>query len=144
VAIIVVATASTPDPDLSDNSASAKAEIDPFTPLPGTDLAARLSVIPDRVSVGDPIRINLVVVNLGLGVARNVRATFSVDGPVQASEGEGEVEPGDLGSGGRYESELIGAVNGTGTLTAAASVTTDSTDPNPANNTVTLTTTVLG
>jgi Domain of unknown function DUF11 len=130
-------------------------------------------VIPAHVSVGEPIRIKLVVVNLGIVVASTVRITLRVSGPVEINEASSEAAPGDetedvdssttdcgstlsssaaeehcllgpFGSGARFASDFLGTVSGTGTITAIVSVTSDSADPNLANNSATVTTTVEG
>jgi uncharacterized repeat protein (TIGR01451 family) len=110
------------------------------------DLALNKVDALDPVTLGDPIQYTLTVSNAGLDTSQNVVLTDNL--PVEVSyvsatpdqgtcgEGSGVVtcNLGAMPSGASVDVIIVVTTIAPGTLTNTASVTSDTPDPNPANN----------
>ena len=142
-----------PDPDPANNTAEAKTVV-----AESADLALVKSAAPSPVDAGQPLTYTLVVANAGPSTAQNVilRDPLPVGvTPKSAATSAGtctigttvNCSLGSVASGGNVTVKLIVAVDpslaATG-LTNTATVTSATGDPNPLNNTASVTTAVEG
>ncbi|MBC8535831.1 DUF7507 domain-containing protein [Feifania hominis] len=140
-----VAASSTPDPDLSNNTATDETLI-----LSVADLSVVKTGSPNPVSAGGQIVYTLALANAGPAEAENVvlsdalpqglsAAEVSLDGGVSWLPWSGTLSVGSLAAG-EARTVLIRAAVGsdvTGTLQNTAVISSDTPDPNPDNNTST-------
>ncbi len=139
-----------PDIGADEYYASAPAGFAPAVgepaPVAQADLALSLVDAGDPVTQGDNITYSLSVSNQGPDSALNVALTdtlpqgvsfvSALPSPGSCFEMGGEVmcSLGDIPSGGSAGVELVVTATATGTLTNSASVSSDTVDPNPADN----------
>jgi len=102
------------------------------------DVALRI-VAPDTVDSESPLNFATVVDNLGPGNATNVRLTTSINSPTPLHCSNVDPVPFFPTDFELSQSCIADALNGNGSLTITASVTSSSNDPNPSNNTATKT-----
>ena len=137
----------TPDPNSSNNSASATVTVQGLA-----DLTIQKTAVPDPAVPGDGLSYEILVMNSGPSDAQNVTvddnvpASFTLAG-VSSSQGGCTALPCTLGTipaGGSARVTLLGIVSSqaSGTLTNTATVTATTTDPNTGNNETTITTTL--
>lgn len=148
--IINTATVSTttPDPDPSDNTSTI------ITPIRASaDISIRKTASTPNVTAGSTLTYTLVVSNAGPSLAENViltdvvsndltHVTFSLDGGMTSSPWPGTYLIGSLASGAYVTLVIQGTVQSiaAGTITNTAVVSTTTPDPDPVNNTSTVTT----
>jgi uncharacterized repeat protein (TIGR01451 family) len=139
----------TADPNADDNSAGQDTTVEAApTPAPAPQADLGLSVVDavDPVTEGDAVTYVISVTNVGPGAALNVVLTdtlpvgvaFVSATPTQGSciEAEGLLtcSLSEVASGGSAEVELVVTATVTGSITNSASVSSDTADPNPADN----------
>ena len=139
-----------PDPDLSNNMASATTTV---AAAPAT-LAVTLVASPVTGTVGQALTYTLTVTNSGPGPASGVVLTSAIPASatiVAASQTQGTssiassvvtTALGDLAAGGSATVTIVVIPTISGTLTTVASVTGNEPDPDPSNNSAMLSTPV--
>ena len=146
-----VVSSSTPDPDPSNN-----ADTDQTPVQPSADLSLVKTGSPASVSPGDLLTYTLLAVNSGPADAQNViltdrlpaglsNAEHSADGGLTWTPWNGALALGTLAAG-LSQTHLIRAVaapQAAGSLVNTAVISSDTPDPNPANNTDTQETPVV-
>jgi uncharacterized repeat protein (TIGR01451 family) len=141
------ASAGTPDPDLTNNSASVT------IPITSADLSIAKAHAPDPVNVGDVLTYTLLVGNAGPSTADDVRVTDTLDATttfVSATPSQGTCsgapalvcQLGPLPSGAKATIVVRVTPQVAGSLNNTAAVTSKTFDPNPPNNSATATTPV--
>jgi uncharacterized repeat protein (TIGR01451 family) len=122
--------------------------------LAGADISVTKADAPDPVPVGADLTYTLQVANGGPGKATGVVLTDTLpNGPVFVSAVAGQggctrvarkvtCNLGDVNPGGSVGVQVVVRPQKTGTLTNTAAATANESDPNPANNSATTTTTV--
>jgi large repetitive protein len=129
---------------------------DPVSPAASVSLAdmALAATAPSAVTVGGNLQCTFVITNRGPAIARNVALLENMPAGltfVSANATAGSWSKvqntftwtvGDLPSGGNATLVVVGRPTTTGTLASSASVSANQIDPNTANNSITLLTTV--
>ncbi len=133
------------DTDLANNTATTKGSV-----ASNADLMATLTVSPNPAPIGTPLTYTLVVGNNGPSTANNATATVTLpdtltDIVVSPDQGTftlvGNVLTLNLGilpAGTASTTTITGTPSATGTINTTATVSSALSDPNPANNSVTL------
>jgi uncharacterized repeat protein (TIGR01451 family) len=132
----------TPDPDSANNSVS-----EDTTVIPQADLSIAKSDSPDPVLAGNPLTYTITVSNAGPNAAENVVVTdtlpvgvtlVSTSGAAEDPNGVPTATLGTIAAGTSKQYTItVDVDSGTsGTITNSASVTSDTTDPNSANNSI--------
>ena len=142
------------DPDPSNNTATATTTVDALA-LPPDEVGADLSLIKvasaDPVLLGSQLTYTLTVTNAGPSTGADAVLTDTLPGSVtfvSASDGCGEAQGtvtctlGTIETGDTATVSIVVTPNSTGDLTNTATVTSSVADPDPSNNTATVTTTV--
>lgn len=137
-----VASSTTPDPDLSNNTSTNETPV-----AESADLSITKTGSPSPVAAGELLTYTLTVRNAGPGDARDVTVTdslppqltgaqYSLDGGSSFLPWTGSVSLGVLPNGAARTILIRGTVDETaaGTLTNTAVVTSTTPDPNPNNN----------
>ncbi|WP_352169706.1 DUF11 domain-containing protein [Proteiniborus sp. MB09-C3] len=144
-------TSTTPDPNPGNNSSTA---ITPITTL--ADVAVTKTGSPDPIAPGDMINYTIDVINFGPSAARDVTlndvvpstilgAEYSTDGGTTWLPWTGSYDIGIMGSGEIRPILIRGTVDPlapSGPITNTANITFTTSDPNPGNNSSTITTDV--
>ncbi len=141
-------TSATPDPDPSNNSSSIST---PVTPV--ADLSIAKSGVPNPVNVGQSLAYTLTASNAGPSTAANViisdippaglnNPQYSTDGGVTWLAWPGNYSVPSLTAGSSVSIRLRATVDlsVTGSLVNTAMVSSDTLDPNPDDNSITITT----
>lgn len=149
-----IVAASTPDPDPDNNIATDNREV-----AGSADLSVIKTVSPTPLVPGQPVTYTLTASNAGPSAAQNVILTdalpavlenqeYSVDGGQTWSLWTGSYTIPSLAEGQTLALRLRGllplAAQGAGHLLNTASITSDTADPNPDNNTFTIITPISG
>lgn len=152
----LLVTAYTPDPDLSNNRASAMTAVAPFTPVPGVDLGVRL--YPPRIfrGGGEYVVVPVALLNRGTQEVTGGHVVVIASGPVGESgfalfdESSGELTIGpcettpsgtkdcvirSLSGASRLNGYFFAELSGTGELKVTLTAIADTQDANPADNT---------
>jgi uncharacterized repeat protein (TIGR01451 family) len=136
-------TGETPDPDTSNNAASARTSVGR---PPNADVALDIDDTPDPVQVGNDLAYTLNVTNLGPETAESVvlrdalpdAASFvsatSANGSCVEHTGVVNCELGDLFAFASIVVTIHVVPTQAGVITSDASLTTDTADPDPSNN----------
>lgn len=146
-------SASEPDPDLANNSATQTTEIVP--PAPTADLSIVKSGLPDPVIINNPLNYTLIVANAGLADATGVVVTDTL--PAGVTYGSAIASQGSCSQAAGVVSCNIGGLvrNATATITIevtptqvgilsnTAVVAGNEGDPDPSNNSSTIETDVV-
>jgi uncharacterized repeat protein (TIGR01451 family) len=146
-----------PDPNLSNNAASVSTIVSvPVQPVSYTDLGIVKTATPNPVKVGGTLTYTLVVTNNSLVTATDVKVvdTLPTGFTYQTAAGENSVTVvgntitlylGTLAEQGTDTITVVGQVTAAAanTITNTAVVSSDQPDGNPANNTSSVTTTVV-
>jgi uncharacterized repeat protein (TIGR01451 family) len=139
-----------PDPDTSNNTAIVNTQVTPLLPADLAIIALTSSAEP--VEVGTPLTYTVELINNGPGVAFESTLTISlpagvtfVSSPTGCSAVQGTVTcpVGNTGGGSRSLFQIVVIPRVVGTITTSVQVTSTTPDPNPANNTGTIVTTVV-
>lgn len=149
--------ANEPDADALDNTAEAETKVNP-----AADLSLSMSDSPDPIRFRDRLTYRLVVANNGPSTAGTVRLVDSLPGEVQLVSATASVASATglaggcnatrstvtctffgLAQGDSGTATLVVTAKRTGTITNAASVTSEVADPVSGNNAATETTTVV-
>jgi uncharacterized repeat protein (TIGR01451 family) len=146
LAATATVTAAEIDPDPADNTATVTAQVNP----PNANLKVTLTASPAAVKVGEVVTYNFTVTNAGPDAAPN--AVFAIDlgtvGDVGVPNGctltgrRLQCLFGTLASGGQSNGHFGARTVAAGSLAATATVTAAEIDPDPADNTATVTTDV--
>ena len=142
-------TSTTNDPNTANNSATAETTVNP----PQADLTITKMDSPDPVLAGQNITYTIEVTNAGPQTAENVQVTdtlpagttlISTTGCAEDPNGVPTCTLGDIGSGMSKMYTIVASVDSsvTGALANFATVTSDTDDPIPGNNSANATTTV--
>lgn len=143
-------SAATPDPNPNNNAVSTSTTINP-----AADLATTMTTAPNPVPVGGSLTYSVLVTNNGPSVATGVTATVTwpatvTFGSVAPSQGTCTPTPGQvacalgsLASGSTASIAVVVRPNTTNTVNATATVTGAVPDPNGANNSANVNTTVV-
>jgi len=145
---IAQVTSSTSDPETANNSATATTRVQTQA-----DLAVALTDNPDPVLAGDLLTYTITLTNTGPSDAQGVWMTPTLPGgvtllsaiPSQGTCGEGSCNLGTLPAGVSATVTLQTRVSPSapeGPVSAQATVTSSTPDPNTGNNTVTISTTI--
>jgi uncharacterized repeat protein (TIGR01451 family) len=136
------------DPNPANNSASQETIVDPLE----ADLGLTKVDAVDPVIVGDAVTYTLSVINSGPDLAKNVVLTDTLPGtvtfasatpPCNLMGGDVVCNLGDITSGANVDVTIVVTTTEAGTLTNNASVSSDTFDPIPADNSTSETTEVL-
>jgi uncharacterized repeat protein (TIGR01451 family) len=150
---VVGATSNTFDPNAGNNSASEDTTVEPITG-PAADLVVTKDDAVDPVTEGDDVTYFVTVSNSGPDTAQNVKLTddlptgvaFMAATPSQGtcSESGGKVtcNLGAIASGTNADMTIVVNAPSPGTLTNVVGATSDTLDPNAANNSASEDTTV--
>ena len=145
----VSATATDPNGNTSEFSADATSE------APSTDLVLTLTAAPEPVAAGGILTYTLMAVNNGPAAATNVVVTDTLStsvsfigatastGTIMQSGSTVTATLGTIASGSSATITITVVAPTVGNVTNAATVTLSESDSNPANNTQTVTSTVL-
>ena len=138
-----VVTSSVPDPNPDNNSSE-----DTVTVEPGADLTVSKTAEPDSITAGQRVVYTITAGNLGPGRAENViirdaaspylmETEYSIDDGRTWLPWSGSYAVTSLEAGASAEISLRGRTEPsfTGTLRNTVSVSSDTPDPNPGNNT---------
>ena len=121
-------------------------------PPPSADVSIALADAPDPVTVGDALTYTLTIANAGPSPAANVAVTHTLPAGVSFTSastsdcthatGTVTCALGTLASGAGETVTIEVAVDAAGLLSSTASITSDTDDPDPADNAASQTTTV--
>jgi len=151
------ASSATADPDLGNNSASQDTTVDPAPPPPPTasaNLTVNQVALTDPVTVGNVASYVIQVSNTGPDSAVNVVLTDTLPGSVtfgSATPGQGTCSEaggvvtcnlGTIAINASVNVQVNMTTTVAGVITNSVSVSSDASDPNPANNTSNLSITV--
>ena len=137
------------DPVTANNSATITTAVGP-----AADLALGLNGFPQTVVTGNSVTYTIAVTNLGpsaatgvvvnesLPVSTTVLSTNTTQGSISISNRTLIWSVGGLSSGAGASLTLVAATSTNGSFSTTATVLATQTDPNPANNTATVTTIV--
>ncbi len=143
------------DPDSANNVASQETTVQSGTTTPGANLSVAIADSPDPVAVNQNVTYVVTVTNAGPDAAANVvltdilpagatlvSSTASQGGTPTNNGGTLTANLGGLASGATATLTLVVKPTAAGTLSNSASVTSDVSDPDSANNAVSESTTV--
>ena len=150
---LITATATVGAPEFDPITANNTAAIT-TTVGPAADLALGLNGFPQTVVTGNSVTYTIAVTNLGpsaatgvvvnesLPVSTTVLSTNTTQGSISISNRTLIWSVGGLSSGAGASLTLVAATSTNGSFSTTATVLATQTDPNPANNTATVTTIV--